>query len=104
MYNFGDIVLIPFPFSDLSQSKLRPAVIVSKNNLSYNDVIVSFITTQSSFTKNTITIDEKESLFQSSGLKKSSKIRCDKIATLSKKIILGKIGFLPEQFYTIFGW
>lgn len=28
-YNFGDVILVPFPFTDHSQSKQRPAVIVS---------------------------------------------------------------------------
>ena len=39
----GDIVLITFPFTDLSGSKLRPALILTESEL---DVTVSFITTQ----------------------------------------------------------
>ena len=30
-YNFGDVILVPFPFTDQSQSKQRPAVIVSSS-------------------------------------------------------------------------
>ena len=41
--NKGDIVLITFPFTDLSGSKLRPAVILTQTTL---DLTVSFITTQ----------------------------------------------------------
>ncbi len=39
----GTLVLIPFPFTDLSGSKLRPALILAETPL---DVTVSFITTQ----------------------------------------------------------
>jgi mRNA interferase MazF len=47
-YSFGDVVLVPFPFTDQSASKKRPAVIVSSD--SYNkarpDVILMAITSQ----------------------------------------------------------
>jgi len=47
-YEFGDVVLVRFPFSNLTAFKQRPAVVVSK--LSYNtarpDVIIIAITSQ----------------------------------------------------------
>jgi len=82
----GDIVLIPFPFTNLRGAKRRPAVILYKGEL---DVIVSFITSR-------IKWEEKTDLLivpdQSNGLKKPSLIRIDKIATLEIELIIGKIG------------
>jgi len=40
----GDVVLVSFPFTDLSGSKLRPAFVLAESN---QDVLVAFITTQS---------------------------------------------------------
>jgi mRNA interferase MazF len=87
----GDIVLIPFPFTNLKGAKRRPAVILYKGEL---DVIVSFITTR-------IKWEEKTDLLivpdQLNGLKKPSLIRIDKIATLEIELIIGKIGVLDED-------
>jgi mRNA interferase MazF len=41
----GDVVVVPFPFSDLTQAKRRPALIIS--NLDGNDLILCQITSQS---------------------------------------------------------
>ena len=111
MYNFGTIVLIPFPFTDLSSSKLRPALIVSKKNNS-EDIIVAFISSNINEKGNGIFLDQKDAVFEASGLKNSSVIRLDKIATLDKKIILGELGSLPldflkkyrDQFFDGFGF
>ena len=47
-FEFGDIVLVPFPFTDQTASKQRPAVVVS--NRAYNaarpDVVVMAVTSQ----------------------------------------------------------
>ncbi len=47
-YDCGDVVLLPFPFTDLTTSKQRPAVIVSSTwfNQNRKDVIVLAITSQ----------------------------------------------------------
>lgn len=46
--SLGDIVLVPFPFSDLSQRKLRPAVVISGDayRASRGDVVLVALTTQ----------------------------------------------------------
>lgn len=91
----GTIVLVPFPFTDLSGSKVRPALVVS--NLNEFDVIVVFISSVVP-----AKLNEADFLVLSDseiGLKKDSVIRCDKIMTLSKSIILGEIGSLPQPIF-----
>ncbi len=41
--NTGEIVLIPFPFSELSQVKVRPAVVITETKDKYKDLVVSAI-------------------------------------------------------------
>jgi mRNA interferase MazF len=47
-YSFGDVVLVPFPFTDQSGLKKRPAVIISSNeyNLNRHDIVIMSITGQ----------------------------------------------------------
>jgi mRNA interferase MazF len=47
-YNFGDVVLVPFPFTDQSQAKQRPAVVVSsaRYNTERPDLILMAVTSQ----------------------------------------------------------
>ena len=47
-YNFGDVVLVPFPFTDQRTTKKRPAVIVSSEayNRERPDIIVVAVTSQ----------------------------------------------------------
>jgi mRNA interferase MazF len=47
-YSFGDVVLVPFPFTDQSGTKKRPAVIVSSNGYNTNrrDLIIMAITSK----------------------------------------------------------
>ena len=93
MYKKGTIVLIPFPFTDLSASKVRPAVIVS-SELTGEDVVVVFISSKKvkRLQKTDITIKDCMKTFVDTGLKTDSIIKVGKIATLDKKIILGKLG------------
>src|SRR5829696_480794 len=84
----GDIVLITFPFTDLSGSKLRPAVVLAQTNL---DVTVCFITTQIQWQEPTDVIISPSGV---NGLKTHSLIRTSKIATLEKSLLKGLLGSL----------
>lgn len=93
MYKKGTIILIPFPFTDLSASKVRPAVIVS-SSLAGDDAIVAFISSKKvrRLQKTDVAVKNCGKTFANTGLKTDSVIKVGKIATLDKKIILGKLG------------
>lgn len=84
----GDLVLIIFPFTDLTGNKLRPAVVLIETE---DDVTVCFITTQTQWQEPT---DLMLSPNNSNRLKKVSLIRTSKIATLDKSLSKGLIGRL----------
>ena len=81
----ADIVLVPFPFTNLSDIKIRPCLVLIDSEY---DVTVSFITTQTGWNdKASLTIKASEV----NGLKKDSLIRLNKLATIDKELILGII-------------
>lgn len=86
----GDLVLISFPFTDLSGTKLRPAVVLAHTEF---DITACFITTQIQWQEST-DILLLPTLFN--GLKKQSIIRTSKIATLDKTLAKGAIGKLTS--------
>lgn len=93
MPEFGKIVLVPFPFTDLSGAKVRPAVVISNKNIG-DDVILAFISTN---TKKKGKFEIFIKMDDKNGLKSDSVILVSKIATLEKKIILGEIGRLSRE-------
>jgi mRNA interferase MazF len=91
----GDIVLIPFPFTDLSGNKLRPAVILHANDF---DITVCFITSQLKWKESSDIAIEPSKI---NGIKVPSLIRISKIATLDKNLALGKLGELSEEHLSV---
>ncbi len=92
----GDIVLAPFPFTDLQQTKLRPAVVLWAD-YSSQDVTLCFISLQnlSNLAMGEFVLDSSEPEFVGTGLKVDSKVRVTRIVTLESRLItrrLGKLG------------
>jgi mRNA interferase MazF len=86
--NFGDIVLLTFPFTDTKTFKKRPALII--NDFDDKDIIVCRITSQIYNTPYDVSIENWEKF----GLKLPSVIRVHKLATLEKdlvEIVMGRI-------------
>jgi mRNA interferase MazF len=87
----GDIVLIPFPFTDLTGTKNRPALILIDSD---DDITVSFITTQLKWQEK---FDVKLEPSKENALKKTSLIRLSKITTIDKELVIGKLGQLADS-------
>jgi len=89
----GKIVLIPFPFTDLTSTKLRPALVLHEGDA---DIIVAFISSKlpKKPSPSDVIITERNPEYAPTGLKVSSVIKLDKVATLSREMVLGEIGEL----------
>ncbi len=92
----GKIVLLPFPFTDLTAAKLRPALIIHEGK---EDVVVAFISSkvQSELSEADVLVSKKDVGFKESGLKVDSLIKLDKIATVLKDLIVGELGELDAE-------
>ena len=89
----GDIVVIPFPFSDLSSSKRRPAMVLA--DLKGYDVILCQITSRINQDNYSVSLNDKD--FISGSLNKPSNIRPNRLFTAEKSIILRKVGTVKPQ-------
>ncbi len=89
----GDVVVLPFPFSDLTQSKRRPALVIAE--LKGDDVILCLITSQWVKDEYAILIDEND--FAQGSLRKKSHIRPNRIFTADSSIILYSAGCLKKK-------
>lgn len=88
----GDVVVLPFPFSDLTGNKKRPALVVA--NLSGDDVIVCLITSQNAKDGYSISLSNND--FASGNLKQNSNIRPNRLFTADSNIVLYRIGTLDK--------
>ena len=94
----GDVVLcrVPMPSTEFSQSKIRPALIVSKdlNNNRLDDVIIAPLSSNldHSYEPTQYLLIGKELV--EAGIRVPSVIRCESIMVISKSLILKKLGKL----------
>lgn len=89
----GDVLLARFPYTDLSSDKRRPVVVLSVDNEG-EDVIVCAVTSR----PHDGTYDVAVLPGQGTGLKAPSRVQFDKIATLARSVISGRLGSLPPEF------
>ena len=95
-YQPGDIILVRFPFTDLSSSKVRPSLVISVWG---DDLIVVGIFSRIPDTiKNTwVMVKEGSPNFVSTGLKKTSAIKTEKITVIHRSVVRQKLGTLSQE-------
>jgi mRNA interferase MazF len=100
MYRQGDIVLIPFPYSDLSTTKQRPVLVLSNTtyNKSQSDLVVAAIT--SNLISKTYSIKITADDLDEGQLRATSAVRADKIYTFSNQIVIKKFGHLKTPIFS----
>tara|TARA_Y100000588_G_scaffold335946_1_gene376432 strand:- start:365 stop:721 length:357 start_codon:yes stop_codon:yes gene_type:complete len=111
--NRGKIVLIPFPFDDLSTSKVRPAICLTEPAGPHRHVVLAFITSKDpdELLDSDVTLSDQHPNFSTTGLRISSILRLHRLLTVTTSLIQRELGKLPdtlqsevdEKLRTLFG-
>ena len=94
-YKRGDIVLVPFPFTDLTSSKRRPALVVSPDsfNAQQQDLVLVAIT--SHLTNDELRIDERDCI--DGRLPRASAVKPTKLFTIHSTLVVKKLCALRRE-------
>ena len=101
----GDVLLVAFPRADLTQGKLRPALMIAEMPGRHEDILLAMI---SSKTHQFVVgfdelLSENDPDFTSSGMKKASVIRLTRLATVERGVIPARLGEIsPTRLTTIY--
>lgn len=95
-FEFGDVVLVPFPFTNQSAAKKRPAVVISSGayHRERPDLIIMAITSQMRPMQSFAEVIVKD--WQGAGLLRPSAVK-PVITTIECSLVLGTLGRLKEQ-------
>jgi mRNA interferase MazF len=98
-YSRGEIVWVKFPFSDLSTTKLRPALIISNTNVNKTgDYLLIQVTSRLRNDSLSLLINDTD--YSGSPLLRQSEVRLHKIFILNENLIAGVITNVSPLFMT----
>ena len=97
MHEQGEILIVPFPFSDLSSIKRRPVLVLSKKsyNSSSDDIMTCGITSNIKDSKHAILIENSD--LEHGQIPIASRIKVDKLFTLDKNIVEKSVGRINKE-------
>jgi mRNA interferase MazF len=96
-----EIWLVRFPFSDLTSTKLRPALVLAVHR---EELIILGIFSKipaADLRETWVLISDTHPQFSQTGLKKTSLIRADKIVTVNESVFERQLGILPSDMLTL---
>lgn len=95
----GQIVLVPFPFTDLSGSKLRPVLMMRSASRRYDDWLVCMVSSQLQQAEPDLDeiIRQDEAEFAATGLKASSVVRLSRLAVIDGDMLVGCLGTISDE-------
>ncbi len=93
----GKIFLVPFPFDDLSSTKVRPAIALTEPIGAFRHVIVAFISSKvpDELLESDLIIQQSEKDFGKTGLRVDSVIRVHRLTTVTTALFRRELGQLP---------
>ena len=95
----GKIFLVPFPYDDLSATKVRPALCLTNPIGTRRHVLLAYITSRipTTLLETDIVLDTTHPDFAATGLRQPSTIRLHQLATVSTVVIQRKLGELSSD-------
>jgi len=95
----GKGVLVPFPFDDLSTTKVRPAVCLTEPVGPHRHVVLAFVTSQtpSPLLDADLALDANHPQFSATGLRVSSTLRLHRLMTVTTALVRRELGVLPAD-------
>ncbi len=92
----GRVVLVPFPFDDLSATKVRPAVCLTEPLGTHRHVILAFISSQmpADLLPSDLMLDAGHADYAQTGLRAASVLRLHRLMTVATSLILRELGEL----------
>ncbi len=99
MKKAGQIVLVPFPYTDLSGANLRPVLMVRQASRRYDDWLVSMVSSQLQQAEPILDeiIHQNDSDFSATGLKVASVVRLSRLAVIDGGMLIGCVGAIGDD-------
>jgi mRNA interferase MazF len=90
------VVLVRFPFTDLTTTKLRPAVVLATHGDDLT-IVGIFSRPQQPSQHTWITLSAEDRVFSETGLRTTSVIKAERIAVIEQSVVVRKLGTLSSS-------